>query len=520
MKKKFLLFTLIVMILVCIFAISVSAEAVYINHNGKQVSADDTDIAYELEIENPWDTGGGSKIKYIYLYDEKVTKIVVPEIELTHSNGTVYKMAEYSYIRLSTGYNGTLGVYTLADRETKANSLHAQITELEFHIPVLADGAGSVGNLANWTGLEKLSFYNRAYEPQSKGGFLHNCTSIKEIHFYGENNVISSNFFPSTINEGGVIIFHENATGTISSCAMQNLNGKDCTVYLNANMQPKATDDPRLTWNKNGNGLLKFVLLVNDNSIYTAEQIASYETVWQAGNNKNASNAVYSMPIQTYCNYYGEHINMEALSSCVSKCLSCNEIAIPTNPVHNESVVVAYDDFAKAGTKTTKCLNADCPLNTAPTTEEAAPLFTFKGYSTDDKNQVCVGYIINQEAIVEYEANNGEAVFKYGFVASANNKAPLDAQGNKANENVITVDLTSESYTAIDFKLSGDWSDSKKADAKISMNIYTVLTEGESTVVGYVYGYNDGDTIVSESYTEADQISYNQLNPVAVEPQA
>ena len=98
-------------------------------------------------------------------------------------------------------------------------------------------------------------------------------------------------------------------------------------------MQPKTADDPRLTWNKSGNSL-KFILLVNDDSVYTEEQIASYETFWQAGNNKNANNAKYSMSIQSYCDYYGEHVNMEALSKCVSKCLSCGEIAIPQNPVH------------------------------------------------------------------------------------------------------------------------------------------------------------------------------------------
>ncbi len=506
MKKKLLLFTLIVMALACILAVSISAEAVYVNSNGQQVSADDADIAYEIEIEKPWETGGNCRIKYIYLHDETVTKIVVPAIELTRSNGQVYKMAEYSYVRLSTGWDGTLSVYTLADKDSKSNSLHAQITELEFHVPVLGDGSGSKGNLAGWTGLEKLSFYSKAYEPQNKGGFLHNCTSLKEIHFYGENNELTGNFFPSNSVTGGIVVFHENATGTIKDCAMQSLNGKDWTVYMNTKMQPKDASDPRLTWNKSGN-LLKFVLLVNDDSAYTAEQITSYETSWQAGNNKNANNAKYSMPIQTYCDFYGEHVSMEALSTCVSKCLSCNEIVIPKNPVHNTNVVVKYTDYAAAGTKTTKCLNAECPLNKNASVEETAPLFTFKGYSTDGKG-VCVGYLINLEAIKEYEANNGEAVFKYGFVAAANNNNPIDIK-----ENTINVDLTEEKYTAIDFKLTGNFSVDSAKNVKLSMNIYTILTDGEDTTVSYVYGYTEGDTIISQSYDVADQISYSDLNP-------
>lgn len=510
MKKKFLLFTLIVMSLVCLFAISVSAEAVYVNHNGKQVNADSTDIAYELEIESPWDSTGRCKVKYIYLHDETVTKIVIPAIELTNSSGKVHKFAEYSYVRLATGWDGTLSVYTLADKDTKSNSLHAQITELEFHVPILGDGAGQKGNLAGWTSLEKISYFSRAYEPQNKGGYLQNCTSLREIHFYGENNELSGNFFPSYTVTGGLIVFHEGATGTIKKGAMQNLNGKDWTVYLNTTMQPQTADDPRLTWDKIGNSL-KFVLLVNDDSAYTPDQIASYETFWQAGNNYNINNAKYSMPIQTYCNYYGEHLDTEALSGCVSKCLSCGKIAVPNNPIHNIITSIEYVDFATKGTKTTKCLNVNCPINNEPTVEDTAPLFVFKGYSTDGE-EICVGYIINVKAIDEYKALNPTKSFKYGVVASANNNNPLNV-----TDNTVNVDLTNEKYTAVDFKLTGDWSKDSNKAVKISMNLYVSVTEGETTKVSYVYGYNDGDEIISESYDVADQFTYNDLNPQITE---
>lgn len=507
MKKKLLFFTIVMAILACMLAISASAEAVCVNHNGEQVNADSTDIAYELEIDKPFETGGNCKIKYIYLHDETVTKIVIPAIELTNSSGKVYKMAEYSYVRLSTGWNGTLSVYTLADKDSKSNSLHTQIKELEFHVPVLGDGAGTAGNLAGWSSLEKISYFARAYEPQSKGGYLYNCVSLKEIHFYGKNNEISTNFFPSNSITGGLVVFHEGATGTIKSCAMQNLNGKDWTVYLNTLIQPHDTTDPRLTWNKNSNGLLKYNLLVDDASSYTAEQIASYETSWQAGNNKNASNAKYSMPIQTYCQFYGDHVNMEAISTCVSKCLSCKEIAVPQNPIHNESIVVKYDDFAAHGTKTTKCQNEGCPLNANALVVDVSPMFTFKGYSSNG-SEICVGYIINTDAISEYNKYNQGSTLRYGIVASANNNTPV-----AVTDKTINVELTNEGYTAVDFKLSGDFSSESASNAKISMNLYTILTSGEATTVKYVYGYLENDELVSQSYDTADGVSYNDLNP-------
>ncbi|MBQ8146584.1 MAG: hypothetical protein IJ039_07345, partial [Clostridia bacterium] len=288
MKKKLLLIISMAAVLMCLLALCVFAETVYVNSEGKQVSADDSYIAYEFEISDAYQSNGNCRIKYVYLHDTSVTKIVIPEIELTNSKGTVYKMAEYSYVRLSPSWGDTWSVYALDDKDTKANSLHAQITEVEIHVPVLPDGANSSGNFANWTGLEKISFFKKAYEPQSKGGSFYNCTALKEIHFYGENNVLSGNFF-QYMSAGSKVVFHEDATGTIKNCAMQSLNGKDCTVYLNELMQPQDATDPRLTWNKNSNGLLKFVLLVKDATGYTDEQMVSYETIWQAGNSKSAT---------------------------------------------------------------------------------------------------------------------------------------------------------------------------------------------------------------------------------------
>ncbi len=500
MKKKLLLMIAMIAVLVCLFAISASAEAVYVNSNGEQVSADDTDIAYEIEIENPWDTGGGCRIKYIYLYDSSVTKIVIPEIELVNSSGTVYKMAEYSYVKLSTGWGSTLSVYALDDKDTKANSLHTQIKEMEFYVPVFCDGAGSQGNLAGWSGLEKLSFYSKAYETQNKGGFLSGCTSLKEIHFYAENNELTSNFFPSTMVAGGIVVFHEGATGTICSCGMQNLNGKDITVYMNMAIQPKDSTDPRLTWNKNGNGLLKFVLLVNDKSGYTDEQIASYETSWQAGNNKNASNATYSMPIMTYCEYYGNHPNMSVLSSCVSKCLTCNEIEASENPVHNVDITIQYTDYAAVGTKTTKCLNEGCPLNVEPSVEEAPALFTCLGYS-HATDAIMQAFQINKDAIEKYMTLSGKDV-KYGILAASGNVANIYSGG--FNDKVINVDFTNRAYDIMEMKIYGI------GEAHYATELYCC---GYILVDGEIIYMDDG---MAEEATIPSKVTYNSIANKAV----
>ncbi|MBO4983639.1 MAG: hypothetical protein J6D23_06225 [Clostridia bacterium] len=483
MKKKLFLFTFIVMALVCVLAISVSAEIAYINANGEQVSAEATDIAYELEFRNPFETGGNCRLEYIYLHDTSITKIVVPEIEFTNSKGVVYKMAEYSFVRLSTGWGDTLSVYAIGDKETKANSLHAQIKELELHIPVLADGAGSKGNLAGWSGLEKLSFYKRAYEPQNKGGFLNGCTSIKELHFYGENNELSGNFFPSTMNEGGKVVFYENASGIIKGSAMQGLNGKDVTVYMNTIMQPQDKTDPRLTWNKKGNAL-KFVLLVNDKSGYTEEQIASYETIWQAGNNKSENNAKYSMPINTYCEFYNNHLNLKELSSCTSKCLVCNEFVIPENATHNIETAINYESFAKDGQIIVGCVNEGC---THKTTETAPALFTCTGFSASQTgtNGIVLGFKVNQEAINAYTSATGNTI-KYGvFVGTQASLGNSDLSDESLSDKVIIAEIKQTDFKVFDIKIMGFETEDQKSTS-LAIGGYVAETDDEGTTYSYM----------------------------------
>ncbi len=504
MKKKLLLMLSLSVMLVCLFAICVSAESVYVNSKGEQVEADSADIAYELEILNPWEkTSGKCNVRYIYLHDTSVTKIVIPAIKLTHSNGTVYNFAEYSYLRLSTGWNGTLGVYALADKDTKSNSLHAQIKELEFHVPVLGDGAGTAGNLANWTSLEKLSFYSRAYEPQNKGGFLHNCTSLKEIHFYGENNELSGNFFPSVLNDGGKIVFHENATGVIRNCAMQGINGKDITVYMNTKIKQQTQDDPRLTWNKK-NDALKFVLLVEDSSGYTSEEIASYETFWQAGNNKNANNAKYSMPIQTYCEYYGTHIGYEEPNACIWQCTVCLKSGALQNPQHNIETVIDYaNGYLANGIKTVGCTNEGCGHGETIT---LAPLFTSKGYSQDEKsNAVVLDFNADRDAIKAYEEYHGTKI-SYGVVASLAKDeyegSPLNADAS-AKDGAIAISFENTEFELLQLKLTGI---DKKDDA-----LYCCGYIAFNGSVSYI----NGDAIAQTAL----KISYNNYTGIPNEEQ-
>ena len=154
-------------------------------------------------------------------------------------------------------------------------------------------------------------------------------------------------------------------------------------------------------------------------------------------------------------------------------------------------VSVTYADLSKDGTRVVKC-----SLCNADKEEKADKVYDYKGYSKNDKGGFCMGYLVNQEALKDYESKNGKV--NYGFVASANNNAPLNADGT-AKENVVKADLTGNNYTSVDFVLTADnWEAEAPANAKISMNLYVMVNNAVKYVTAN--GYSD----MAEAYKYSD----------------
>ena len=499
MKKKILITMLFVVMVTCLFAVSVSAnETAYINSKGEQVEAGSADIAYELDIQDPYKTDGNCKILAVYLYDSKITKIVIPEIKFTHSNGTVYDLSTYSYCRLASGYSVTLPVYLIEEKGAEApTSYHTQITELEFHIPILGDGAGNYGNLAGYSALKKLSFFKRAYETQAKGGFVSGCTSLKEVHFYGQNNNITGNFFNGSIEK---VVIHRGATGFFQSQVFQSINangGNPCTVYLNEYMVPKNEADPRLTWNRT-NKNLTFVLLADDITGYTAEEIASYQTVWQAGNNKSTSNYAYTATIQTYCDFYAEHISYSEINACVGYCEICTLYDALPNPEHVMAEEYQYENgYTSVGNKHEYCSNEGC-AHTVDT--ELPALFTSKGYSKDTTSSAIVLDIkVDNDAVVAYEqylkSINEESAILYGIVVAvqATDDKPLNDDATAKN-GALVIKFNENNYSNIQIKITGIDESNYETGVYCSGYMYV------NNKVTYINGATTGDTATKVTY--------------------
>ena len=179
-----------------------------------------------------------------------------------------------------------------------------------------------------------------------------------------------------------------------------------------------------------------------------------------------------------HCNYYynGEHLN--DTNPCVINCTRCNSVNVPKeNPVHNEFVSISYESFDTKGTKTVSCTNEGCAHTI---TEQLSPLFTCQGYSApeDGSGAVVIKFTVHAEAILEYEGLTGKTV-KYGLFAASKNALGtgdiLDENGNAINGS-IKADVSDTEYVALTLKMVGfDTDESKEAKFAIGAYVETTL---------------------------------------------
>lgn len=196
----------------------------------------------------------------------------------------------------------------------------------------------------------------------------------------------------------------------------------------------------------------------------------------------------------------------EKASSYVSKIEYANHCEYYYDGNHTPDLKYVFTSFVDECY--TESLCSRCQLTKTEITYN--PIFQFNGYSTNGK-KICVGYSIDNTSLAKYKENYPDAVFSFGIIASANNNTPINENGEFA-EKSINIDLTNKNYASVDFILSGDWNNSDSAAAKISMNLYVIEATKDKPSVSYIYGELENERLVTKSYSVADGVSYNELN--------
>lgn len=178
-------------------------------------------------------------------------------------------------------------------------------------------------------------------------------------------------------------------------------------------------------------------------------------------------------------------------------------------PFYEEDTVrestIVYESYLEVGLKTTVC-----PLCGGNDGGELTPaLFNCLGYSASQYGVggISVGYVINKDAIAEYEKATGKTV-SYGVFAASYDRLgeneAVSANGTFASY-VIGTQIDGSIVNVFEIKIIGFTTEAQKS-AKLVLGAYLIATKGEERAVSYMQPYasqNGG----RYSYTTYNDIS-------------
>ena len=173
--------------------------------------------------------------------------------------------------------------------------------------------------------------------------------------------------------------------------------------------------------------------------------------------------------------------------------------------IHNKTETVSYENgFSANGKKTITCTSEGCKYSDVC---EVKPLFETIGYSAPediDRGGIVIGYMINYDAIAEYEKATDKAV-SFGVYAVGKEKLGendiFDENGNLA-EGAISAEVTKNAYVSFEFKIVGFNEGTK--DKLLAIGAYVALTKDKVTEYSYMQLGTpaEGAKYAFTSYTE------------------
>ena len=304
------------------------------------------------------------------------------------------------------------------------------------------------------SGLEKLT-----------GETFKNCTNLNEYIVFGTKltDLSNTSAIPWAFNGCGntsTIVFLGDMTGVSVSNNASNCYWNVKNIIF-ANPNDKSTSDVGFF----GNSSKAIFCYADGNISHAAEKQA--------------------LTIGATCTEAGMTYDKCFCGQVFNKVANEAEPALGHIYEQNKIVAITYADIAKNGTYTTNCDR--CDHNEAAVKADSA-LFIYNGISTNGTGEMCVGYVINTDAINLYKQFNPEVTLDFGIVAAATdyigeNETPLGKDGNVVGANVIKTELTGNTARAVDFKLKGDFSLEENAKLNLTMGMYVIL----NGKVSYIY---------------------------------
>ncbi len=542
MKKKILLVTFMVAILVCVFAISVSASVSTAYDKTEKVTVTLTNGTQECAL---YDADGDELVWYTLDGGATVTSIKTKDLTITYSGEgksleriyldadkqtclqrigektfncivvanlrglTFTTLPNQSYIGLFEDSAIVQYVYlpvTIASIECNHFLRATSMKVCDF--PEDARYAFVNSNVFN--GASALEEINLAGLTSVKGSqhFI-GCTSLKRVIGFEKSTItsLSEKMFqncglleiaiPNTVTTVGLALFYGcSDLETVSFGAELTTLGKYdavklCpslkTVYMPATVTtiPAATfegaNNVEVIFYTGGYDLTKAFQASAKDAKNTQTHILEF-TLISAGEYEALTDKSGKYIVYDYSECEAFYNDNHSISS--GACTRCGKTVYCDDPNHNLKIDISYENYSLEGTKSTICLDCD----SAPLLTKAPALFTNLGFSAAQYGDsvMSVNYRVNEEAIKAYEEITGVSI-NYGVFAAmkdnVGNNDIFDENGD-ALKGVIAADITESGFDLFNLKIFGFTEAQKEID--LAIGAYVGTTKDGATEYSYL----------------------------------
>ena len=486
MKRKILFVVMIMALLACVLAISVSAATVLID-----------EVYYDLDDSTMQATVSSNNQKNC-----KKSVVVIPEKVKYNDN-------EYDVTAIALKAFGS----------GNTNGGNSYVTSVTVPNSVTTIGEYAFGNCPN---IESAYVYSTVVGDR----MFQDCAKLTTLVL--ENTVsMGMNSFART---GITSVILPSTLTTLSTYSFKGCTSLEKVVLLGSTLGASMFDGCTsldifvVTTNYTVYGASCFGTVPNGMMFVTYYTGSDYQRVLDLGSGtgstarfsraKNAEyvgygNELYTATTKTHTIVYNANlcevafggVHLEDGNPCVINCTRCGVSGVAqANPVHSESASIVYENgFNNAGEKIIGCSNAGCEYRS---TEPVNAIFNCLGYSTRNGDTgIATGFSVDYDALEAYEALSGADV-KFGIVVfnpTYIGETFFDANGNiNASKGAIQIELE-EGYSTFNMYVAG---------FDLSKEAYQLL---ELVFAGYAYTKNDKSDIAlfQKDYTVGTETAPN-----------
>ncbi len=502
--KRIVLFSLMIIVLVCALAVAVSATETTINDDdfvdGKIYKSTTNEFG---TVNNVSDT---SKVYYYSGTLDTTSRVVLKNADGTYSTyPTIYIM--YS----PTDAQGPKWGFDKLNEVTGEAYEITSVARIEF-----PEGTNHVRGSSFKNSTEIVYVKIAATVKEIKGNAFENCSNLAKVEFrldFEKYPEFGSNV--QSINNGAVFNKCVSLTELILPNSVTSVNSSaisGCTnlkvfnpgaSFTKTNNQPigAPTESFILSDTYQGNCMLFSYDRISKPNRPTTLVFYYTGTLAQAQNLQEIETQCYEIKYGTlvsydeftsstfvrdtslhyfvygynYCDaFFGGNHQMEKVNNCVTKCTVCKDSFNTHIDQNAEKVTVTYSNgLMSVGVKQTSCSNADCGYTVK---EEKSAVFFTDGYSVpeDGRGAVAISFAVNKDALADYEYYNSESL-EYGAFAIAYKNVTENEIIDTESAVIAKVD---REYASFEMKITGFVTEAQKT-AAISFGAYVIDKNGK-----------------------------------------